>query len=48
MKQTDYGSFAESNLYINKVREDLNNNGFIDYEEFIAAAVNKNIFCSAD
>ena len=23
---------------------DLNNNGFIDYEEFIAAAVNKNIF----
>ena len=23
---------------------DLNNSGFIDYEEFVAAAVNKNIF----
>jgi hypothetical protein len=45
MKQTDYGSFAESNLYINKVREDLNNrNKKNDIERYISKSKRNSVY----
>ena len=45
MKHTDYGSFAESNLYINKVREDLNNrNKKNDIERYISKSKRNSVY----